>query len=204
MESVGSMWFAARSFGVTLHTGEALNSFVITGNFWYVSVLVGNGNESFAGGLQTLFGCPIRQYQCGTGTGRPRHIGPRHMCGHARLIAAPHSRRRRPIWLQRVPRGTFHPDSTAALPLQCLSSSKNEGQNCSEETTPKEYLPRTRSIATDGPALYQWRLRLNRCRRAVQHGGSHTILRRSRARRWCRIGVKSLALQFTDSSLSPD
>ena len=43
---------------MTLHTGEALalihshaNSFVITSDFWYVSVLVGNGNESFAGVL---------------------------------------------------------------------------------------------------------------------------------------------------------
>ena len=43
---------------MTLHTGEALalihshaNSFVITNDFWYVSVLVGNGNESFAGVL---------------------------------------------------------------------------------------------------------------------------------------------------------
>ena len=48
---------------MTLHTGEALtlihshaNSFVITNNFWCVSVLVGNGNESFAGVLQTFLG----------------------------------------------------------------------------------------------------------------------------------------------------
>ena len=48
---------------MTLHTGEALalihshaNSFVITNDFWYVSVLVGNGNESFAGVLQTFLG----------------------------------------------------------------------------------------------------------------------------------------------------
>ena len=43
---------------MTLYTGEALalihshaNSFVITNDFWYVSVLVGNSNESFAGVL---------------------------------------------------------------------------------------------------------------------------------------------------------
>ena len=48
---------------MTLHTGEALalihshaNSFVITNDFWYVSVLVGNGNESFAGVLQIFLG----------------------------------------------------------------------------------------------------------------------------------------------------
>ena len=58
VESVGSLWFAARSLAfscmaMTMHTGEALalfhshaDSFVITNDFWYVSVLVNNGNES--------------------------------------------------------------------------------------------------------------------------------------------------------------
>ena len=40
--------------------------------------------------------------------------------------------------------------------------------------------------------------------RAVQHGSPHTILRRSRAQRWCRIGAKNLDLQFANSSLGPD
>ena len=36
--------------------------------------------------------------------------------------------------------GPFHPDSTAALPLQCLLSPKNEGQNCREESNSKGVL----------------------------------------------------------------
>ena len=66
------------------------------------------------------------------------------MCGHARLIAAPHTRRRRPVWLQRFPHrsgpGPFHPDSTASLPLQCLFSPKNEGQKCRDVNNSKEEL----------------------------------------------------------------
>ena len=49
-------------------------------------------------------------------------------------------------------------DSTAALPLQCLLSPKNEGQNCREESNSKGVLASPRSIATVGPALDQWRL----------------------------------------------
>jgi len=105
--------------------------------------------------------------------------GPRQMCGHARLIAAPHSRRRRPVWLQRFPHrsgpGPFHPDSTASLPLQCLLSPKNEGHSC--RATPKKNLPRTRSVATDGPALNLRRLEaqpLQTCRAARRptHGSA--------------------------------
>ena len=33
--------------------------------------------------------------------------------------------------------GPSHPDSTASLPLQCLLSPKNEGQNCREESNSK-------------------------------------------------------------------
>ena len=54
---------ALSCMAMTLNTGEALalihshaNSFVITGDFWYASVLVGNGNASFAGVLQTFLG----------------------------------------------------------------------------------------------------------------------------------------------------
>ena len=105
-------------------------------------------------------------------------------------------------------RGSREVRSTQSARQRCLCSAsyppRMKAKIAEKKATPKEYLPRTRSIATDGPALDQWRLRLNRCRRAVQHGGPHTILRRSRARRWCRIGVKSLALQFTNSSLGPD
>ena len=73
-----------------------------------------------------------------------------------------------------------------------------------KKATPKEYLAHTRSIATDGPAFVLWRLEAQPFGRAVQHGGPHTILRRSRAQRWCRIGAKILALQFANSSLGPD
>ena len=72
MKSVGSLWFAARSFGVQLHDNDpackqgcarrqllcvgrcaqkhamSVHFFVIEGNFWYESVLVDNGNAFFA------------------------------------------------------------------------------------------------------------------------------------------------------------
>ena len=108
---------------MTLHTGEALalihshaNSFVITNDFWYVSVLVGNGNESFAGVLQTFLevlyaSMSAEQALADLGTSPSQWIAATFscsvdlakMCGHARLIAAPHSRQRFPVWLQRFP-----------------------------------------------------------------------------------------------------
>ena len=100
--------------------------------------------------------------------------------------------------------GPFHPDSMASLPLQCLLSPRMKAKNAGKKATPKEYLPHTRSIATDGPALVLWRLEAQPIKRAVQHGGPHTILRRSRAQRWCRVGAKNLALHFANSSLGPE
>ena len=48
---------------ITLNTGKALalihshaNSFVLTGDLWYASVFVDNGNASFAGVMQTFLG----------------------------------------------------------------------------------------------------------------------------------------------------
>ena len=57
--------------GCAQRNAISVHFFVVAGDFWYESVLVGNGNASFAVSCKLSWG-PVRWHGCETATGRPR------------------------------------------------------------------------------------------------------------------------------------
>ena len=158
--------------------------FVVAGDFEYASVLVGNGNASFAGVMQTFSGVVYTGMGAGQALADLGHITKAKMdcrdvlalMDHKSLVyglefvgSVPMSLLVYTPWTSpNVWTRQLHPDSTASLPLQCLLSPKNEGQNCREVKLQVE-MPRPRFVAIDGPALNLRRLEaqpLQTCRAA--------------------------------------